>query len=91
MDGFLKRVEETSDSIPQPKDLSSLSGTGRAHRLGGESYENLRKRLSEFRTIDDFGGLRQEPREGIGAIWVCSLHSKYNKDNVDFNIMPKNR
>jgi len=88
MDGFLKSIEENSGSIRQPKDLSSLSGTGCGHRLGGESYEYLRKLLSEFRTMDDFGGLQQEPREGIGAIWVCSLHSKYNKDTVDFNIVP---
>lgn len=88
MDGFLKSMQEVSDSIRQPKDLSTLSGLDRGYRVGGESYEYLRKLLSEFKTIDDFGGLRQEPREGIGAIWVCSEHSKYNKDTMAFTIMP---
>lgn len=88
MDGFLKSMQEVSDSIRQPKDLSTLSGPDRGYRVGGESYEYLRKLLSEFKTIDDFGGLRQEPREGIGAIWVCSEHSKYNKDTMAFTIMP---
>ena len=88
MDGFLKNIEDVSGSIRQPNDLSTLSGLGRGYQVGGESYAYLRKILSEFGTTDDFGGLRQEPREGIGAIWVCSVHSKYNKDTVAFNVMP---
>ena len=88
MDGLLKSIEEASGSIRQPKDLSTLSGPGRGYRVGGESYAYLRKILSELGTKDDFGGLRQEPREGIGAIWVCAEHSKYNKDTMAFNIMP---
>ena len=88
MDGFLKSIEEASGSIRQPKDLSKLSGVGGGYQVGGESYAYLRKILSELRAKDDFGGLQQEPREGIGAIWVCAEHSKYNKDTTAFNIMP---
>ena len=89
MDGYLKSIEEASGSIRQAKDLSTLSGPDHGYRVGVESYAYLRKRLLEFRTEDDFGGLRQEPREGIGAIWVCAEHSKYNKGTMAFNIMPK--
>ncbi|XP_078383909.1 uncharacterized protein LOC144666360 isoform X1 [Oculina patagonica] len=88
MDGFLKSIEEASGSVRQAKGLSELSGAGRGCQVGGESYAYLRKILSELGTKDDFGGLRQEPREGIGAIWVCAEHSKYKKDTTAFNIMP---
>ena len=88
MDGFLKSIQEASGSIREPKDLSALSGPGRGYRVGGESYAYLRKILSELGPKDDFGGLQQEPREGIGAIWVCEVHRKYNKDTVAFNVMP---
>ena len=88
MDGFLKTVEETSGSIPQPKSLTGVSGTFRGYQLGGEHYEYLREVLSKLGTKDNFGGLRQEPREGFGAIWVCEKHSKYSKDTKAFNIMP---
>lgn len=88
MDGFLKGIQQTSDSIRQPKDLSTLSGPGRGCRVGGETYAYLREILSKFGPKDDFGGLQQEPREGIGAIWVCEMHRKYNKDTVTFNVMP---
>lgn len=88
MDGFLKSVEEASGPIRQPKGLSELPGASRGYQAGGESYAYLRKILSELGTWDDFGGLQQEPREGIGAIWVCAEHSKYNKDTTAINIMP---
>ena len=88
MDGFLKSIQEASGSIRQPKDLSTLSVPGRGYRVGGEGYAYLRKILSEFGPQDDFGGLQQELREGIGAIWVCEVHRKYNKDTVAFNVMP---
>ena len=88
MDGFLKGIEDASGSIRQPKGLSSFSDACRGYQVGGESYEYLRKILSEVGTKDDFGGLRQEPREGLGAIWVCEKHSKYSKDTKAFNIMP---
>ncbi|XP_022789661.1 uncharacterized protein LOC111329287 isoform X1 [Stylophora pistillata] len=88
MDGFLKTVEETSGSIPQPKSLTGVSGTFRGYQLGGEHYEYLREVLSKLGTKDNFGGLRQEPREGFGAIWVCEKHSKYSKDTKAFNIIP---
>ena len=88
MDGFLKSIQEVSGSIRQPKELGALSGPCRGYRVGGESYAYLRKILSELGPQDDFGGLRQERREGIGAIWVCEVHSQYNKDNVAFNVMP---
>lgn len=89
MDEFLKSIEEASGSIRQAKHLSMLSGPDHGYRVGVEYYAYLRKLLSEFRTEDDFGGLRQEPREGIGVIWVCAEHSKYNKDTMAFHIMPK--
>ena len=88
MDGFLKGVEETSGSIRQPKGLSNLSGVGVGCQVGGESYAYLRKILSELGTKDDFGGLRQEPRDGVGAIWVCEKHSMYSKDTTKVMVMP---
>ena len=88
MDGFLKSAEEASGSIRQPKGLSELSGAGRGYQVGGESYAYLRKILTELGSKDNFGGLQQEARKGIGAIWVCTEHSKYKKDTTAFNIMP---
>ena len=67
MDGFLKEVQESSSSISQPQGLETLSGAGRGCQLGGKNYERLRKLLSEWGPKDDFGGLRQEPRDGLGA------------------------
>ena len=80
MDGFLKSIQEALGSIPQSKDLAVLAG--------GKGYAYLRDILSELGPKDDFGGLQRELHEGIGAIWVCEVHRKYNKDTVAFNVMP---
>ena len=88
MDGFLKTVEETSGSISQPKELTGVSGEFRGYQLGGEHYECLREVLSKLGTKDNFGGLRQEYREGFGVIWVCEKHRKNSKDTKVFHIMP---
>ena len=81
MDGFLKEVQDSSSSIETPPDA------GRGCQLGGKNYERLRKLLSELGPEDDFGGLRQEPRDGQGAIWVCEKHRKYSKETRDVVVM----
>ena len=88
MDDFLKGFQESASSIRQPKGLGELSGVGVGYQLGGEKYEILRKHLLELGTTDDFGGLRQEPRDGIGAIWVCEKHRMYGKDTTSLRVMP---
>ena len=88
MDGFLKEVQESSSSISQPQGLETLSGAGRGCQLGGKNYECLRKLLSKWGPKDDFGGLRQEPRDGLGAIWVCEEHRKYSKETRNIMVMP---
>lgn len=88
MDGFLKTIEESSGSIPQPKGLTGISGASRGYQLGGEHYEYLREVLLKLGTKDNFGGLRQEYREGFGVIWVCEKHRKNSKDTKVFHIMP---
>ena len=88
MDGFLKEIQECSGSIPQPKGLEKMSGVGVGCQVGGEKYALLRELLSKLGTKDEFGGLKQEPRDGIGAIWVCEKHRKYNKETTKIMIMP---
>jgi len=88
MDDFLKGVEESARTIHQPKGLSELSGVGVGYQIGGEQYAYLRKLLSELGPKDDFGGLRQEPRDGFGAFWVCERHSMYTKDTTKMMVMP---
>ena len=88
MDDFVKGIQESAGSIRDPKGLSELSGAGIGHHLGGETYLNLRKYLCELGAKDDFGGLRQEPRDGIGAIWVCEKHSMYSKNTTSVKVMP---
>ena len=88
MEGFLKEVQESSSSISQPQGLETLSGAGRGCQMGGKNYERLRKLLSEWGPKDDFGGLRQEPRDGQGAIWVCEKHRKYSKETRNIMVMP---
>ena len=48
----------------------------------------LRKLLSGLGPKNDFGGLHQEPRDGIGAIWVCDKHRMYAKDERFLKVMP---
>ena len=88
MDDFLKGVQDSAGSIHEPKGLSELSDVGVGYQVGGESYSYLRKHLRELGAKDDFGGLRQEPRDGIGAIWVCEKHSMYSKNTTSMKVMP---
>ena len=89
MDDFLKGVQESADSIHQPKGLSDLSADEKTgYQVSGEKYSYLRKLLSELGSTDDFGGLHQEPRTGIGAVWVCEKHRMYAKDTKEVKVMP---
>lgn len=90
MDNFFKGVQESVNSIRHPKGLSELSvNAGIAGcQVGSEQYSYLRKLLSDLGPKDDFGGLHQEPRDGIGAIWVCDKHRMYAKDERFLKVMP---
>jgi len=89
MDNFLKGVQESAGSVHQPKGLSDLSAdVGIGYQVDGEKYEYMRKLLSELGPTDDFGGLLQEPRNEIGAVWVCEKHRLYAKGTKQVKVMP---
>lgn len=89
MDNFLKGVQESAGSVHQPKGLSDLSAdVGIGYQVDGEKYAYMRKLLSELGPTDDFGGLLQEPRNEIGAVWVCEKHRLYAKETNQVKVMP---
>jgi len=88
MDEFLEGVEDSERDISHPRGISEQCGVGVGYQVGGEQYASLRKLLYELGPEDDFGGLRQEPRDGVGAIWVCEKHSMYTKDTTKVMVMP---
>ena len=92
MDNFFKEVQESVNSIRHPKGLSEASC-----QLMRESpvakWEAKTTLICENNCLrlgpkDDFGGLHQEPRDGIGAIWVCDKHRMYAKDERFLKVMP---
>lgn len=89
MDKFLKGFQETAKTMPQPEHLGACSKDQIAYKTSGCDYKQLRAVVKSFEGIDQFGGLTQEMRKGIGGVWVCEEHAKYTSSTKTFE-MPQN-